>query len=249
MGEVVAVRPLAVKKGSEEGFEKFVTSRIYPAFQNHVPGVHSYVYKGDRGENKGLYINLYVFESVEVRNTYFPAEGADINEMYASHWEAVSHITDEMVAFIDTSQVVVYTDYVSINNVPEAGAGRSAMDELASQEVYWFLELAINDGKKDAFMEMMYDMVTATRMDEPGTLNYEWNLSDDGKTCYIYERYSNSAAVMTHLGNFGAKFAERFTANVTPTKFMLFGAPSEEVKQALAGAGAVAQKPIGGFAR
>ena len=64
----------------------------------------------------------------------------------------------------------------------------------------------------------------------PGTLNYEWFIDADGKNGQIYERYADSAATMTHLGAFGEKFAERFMAVLEPTRLLVYGDPSDEVK-------------------
>ncbi len=54
---------------------------------------------------------------------------------------------------------------------------------------------------------------------------------------------------MVHLGNFGAKYAERFLACVDPTRLMVYGDPSAEVRAAMAGLGAVHMTQFNGFAR
>ena len=122
-------------------------------------------------------------------------------------------------------------------------------EKLMSDNIHWVLELDIKDGELDNFKGVMKDMVDGTRADEPGALNYEWFISGDGKQCHIYERYADSAATMVHLGNFGEKFAERFLAISTPTRLMVYGDPSAEVRAAMAGFGAVHMEQIGGFKR
>ncbi len=118
-----------------------------------------------------------------------------------------------------------------------------------SDNVHWLLDLNIKDGKLDDFKAVMNEMIEATRANEPGTLIYEWFISEDGKSCHIYERYVDSAATMIHLGSFGEKFAERFLAALEPTRFMVYGNPNDEVRAALEGFGAVHMSQIGGFAR
>lgn len=113
--------------------------------------------------------------------------------------------------------------------------------------VSWMLTLSVNDRKLDEFRALMDEMVTATR-EEPGTLMYEWFLSDDG-ACHLYERYTDDAATMVHLGNFGSKFAGRFLGCVTPTGFSVYGNPGAEVRQGLSALGPVYLAPFGGFAR
>ncbi len=117
-----------------------------------------------------------------------------------------------------------------------------------SEAVSWVLELAVKDGQLDAFKALAQEMSEATQ-DEPGTSHYEWFIDDDGKNVHVYERYADSAATMVHLGNFGAKFAERFMACVDPTRFMVYGDPSAEVRGAVAGLGAAHMTQFAGFAR
>jgi hypothetical protein len=98
------------------------------------------------------------------------------------------------------------------------------------------------------FKALMNEMVKTTA-NEPKTLNYEWTLGEDGKTCHLYERYADSEAMVAHLGSFGKNFAERFLAVVTPTRLGVYGVPSDEAKEALGGFSPVYMTPIGGFAR
>lgn len=66
-----------------------------------------------------------------------------------------------------------------------------------SDAVHWLLALNIKEGELDNFKALVKEMVDATKANEPGTLNYEWFVSDDEKTCHIYERYADSAATMS----------------------------------------------------
>ena len=118
-----------------------------------------------------------------------------------------------------------------------------------SENVYWILELTINSGRLDDLRTLMVEMVEATRKNEPGTLNYEWAISEDRQVCDIYERYQDSAAVMTHVKSWGENFASRFMELLTPTRFLVYGAPSQEVKDALADFKPTYMAPIGGFSR
>jgi quinol monooxygenase YgiN len=117
-----------------------------------------------------------------------------------------------------------------------------------SSVVSWNLQLSVNDGQLDNFISLMHEMVSATRA-EAGTQAYEWYLSEDRATCHICERYTDSDAVMVHLGAFGANFAERFLACVTPTAFFVYGDPSADARAALDGFGAAYYGTLGGFTR
>ena len=108
------------------------------------------------------------------------------------------------------------------------------------------LSLKINTDL-DTFKTLMNEMVASTK-GEQGTLNYEWFISEDGKSCHVFERYADSDALMSHLGNFST-FAERFMAAVEVTSLQVYGNPNEQVVEALTGFGADFLKPLGGFAR
>ena len=118
-----------------------------------------------------------------------------------------------------------------------------------SSHVYWILELEINPGREDDFRTLMAEMVSATQGNEPGTLNYEWTTSADGRVCHIYERYADSAAVMTHLAAFAERFAGRFMEVLTPSRFVVYGTPSAGVKEALADFDPTYMEPVAGFSR
>ena len=118
------------------------------------------------------------------------------------------------------------------------------MDNL---EIYWVFELAINPSRFEDLKTLMADMVEATRRNEVGTLNYEWAISDDRQVCHIYERFQDSAAIMNHLQLFGANFATRFFEILKPTRFVIYGTPSVEVKDALTASNPVYLASLGGF--
>jgi len=118
-----------------------------------------------------------------------------------------------------------------------------------SAHVSWVLELNIQPGRDADFRALMAEMVAATKANEPGTLNYEWSVTADGKQCHTCERYADSDATMAHLDNFGSKYAERFMAVLTPVRFTIYGTPSDEVKAALAGFHPTYVAPAAGFIR
>ena len=103
-----------------------------------------------------------------------------------------------------------------------------------TENIYWVLELDVHAGGLESFRALMLEMVAAANR-EPGTLNYEWNISTDGRVCHIYVRYRNCAAVMDHMASWDGNFSRRFTALATITRMSVYGAPDAQVKAALAG--------------
>jgi quinol monooxygenase YgiN len=111
------------------------------------------------------------------------------------------------------------------------------------------LELKIKPGELGNLKQLIPEMVESASTNEPGTLDYEWFFDAGETTCHIWERYTNSAAAMIHLGNFGEKFAERFMDALEPTRFTVYGSPSAEVQEALAPFGVAYMVPVAGFKR
>ncbi len=117
-----------------------------------------------------------------------------------------------------------------------------------SQTVSWNLQVSLREGRLDDARALMNDMMAATR-DEEGAKHYNWYITDDGSTCHINESYVDSDAVLVHLGNFGASFAERFLGCFQPTQLSVYGSPSDQARAALDGLGAAYLGHWGGFDR
>ena len=118
-----------------------------------------------------------------------------------------------------------------------------------TDDVYWLITAAIKEGQLENVKSINKELVSATLENEPMTLSYDWSVSEDGKTCYFFEWYDNSEAVMIHTASFGEKFAERLLGMIEIQKFEVFGNPNGEATKALSEFGASFHKSIGGFAR
>lgn len=118
-----------------------------------------------------------------------------------------------------------------------------------TDDVYWLITASIKDGQMENLKSINKELVSATLANEPMTLSYDWSVSADGKTCYFFEWYDNSEAVMIHTATFGEKFAERLLGMIEIQSFEVFGNPNAEVQEALSGFGASFHQSIGGFAR
>jgi quinol monooxygenase YgiN len=123
------------------------------------------------------------------------------------------------------------------------------MEEFMSEGASWMLELEIKEGREAEVRELAEEMVSATKADEPGTLDYEWSISSDEKQCHIFERYVDSAAVMTHVATFGEKYAARFLALLKPVRMVVYGSPSAAVQAAVADFQPIYMQTVGGFSR
>jgi quinol monooxygenase YgiN len=118
-----------------------------------------------------------------------------------------------------------------------------------TDHVSWLIELSIKPGELSNMKALMGEMIEATQANEPDTLAYEWHINDDGDSCHIYERYTDSAAVLVHLGTFGERFAERFLSTMDPVKLTVYGNVSDDARIALDGLGAAYHPSTSGFTR
>ncbi len=115
-------------------------------------------------------------------------------------------------------------------------------------QVSWVVQCAVKDGQLDAFKELMEEMVAGTS-EEPGTINYEWFISEDGSAVHIYEKYADSEATVTHVKGFMEKWARRFMESVDVTGFAAYGNPDEAARAVIKPFGGKLLGTWGGFAR
>jgi quinol monooxygenase YgiN len=66
------------------------------------------------------------------------------------------------------------------------------------------VEFAIKPGKLADFESAASAMREMVQRDEPGTLRYDWWLSDDGGRDINIEVFVDSDALVTHMGNTGS---------------------------------------------
>ena len=115
-----------------------------------------------------------------------------------------------------------------------------------AKAVYWIVALKTHPGAEAAFQAAREKLVASTK-EEPGALNYEWSVTEDG-LCHIYERYADAAAAKLHTAR-NRELIAKMAESVTRLSFTLYGAPDEELKQMLASRGALVMKAVDGFGR
>ncbi len=114
--------------------------------------------------------------------------------------------------------------------------------------VAWVIELDVKDGELATFTELMEEMVSGTSS-EPGSLAYEWYISEDEAKVHIFEKYADSDAMITHVNGFLQNWAKRFMECVDITRFVVYGDPSPAAREILDGWRARYMGPWGGFSR
>ena len=81
-----------------------------------------------------------------------------------------------------------------------------AATAIGSRHVAWMFELVVKPRGDADFRELMAEMAEATDRNEPGTLDYQWYVSDDGRRLHLFERYADADAAMIHIGTFGERY-------------------------------------------
>ncbi len=117
-----------------------------------------------------------------------------------------------------------------------------------SSQIAFIVELEIEADRQDDLRSAMKEMV-ASAVEEAGTLDYEWSVSADGTRCHILERYADSPAVLAHFARLAEKFPTRLAGIVKPVRCVVYGSPSDAVRQAMGRLDPVFMQPLGGFSK
>jgi hypothetical protein len=91
-------------------FLDFMMNKYIPETDKNFPGSKMYVLSGDRGERKNQIALMTVFESIQVRDKYYPSADKTSPEADAASGK-MKTITEEMMKFI-VDYTPVYTDWV-----------------------------------------------------------------------------------------------------------------------------------------
>jgi len=91
-------------------FLDFMMNKYAPASDENFPGTKMYILSGDRGEKKNKMAVMNVFESVEVRDKYYPATDESSPE-YDAAAAKMTAIQEELNKFV-IDYTRVYTDWV-----------------------------------------------------------------------------------------------------------------------------------------
>lgn len=115
-----------------------------------------------------------------------------------------------------------------------------------TEQISWCAELAVDPARLMEYKALNTEMINLSRR-EPGTLIYERHISDDQKTIFVYERYANQDAAVSHLRAFDELFSDRFHGMLQRKRFVVFGTPTGVLRSLLDRFGAIYTTSIGGF--
>jgi hypothetical protein len=91
----------------------FYKTKYIPEMEKAYPGVKEYVVWGDRGDNKNQIGTILVFESVAVRDKYYPAENSEsTSDAAKAAEEKLKAINEEFQKYILGGTKRFYTDWI-----------------------------------------------------------------------------------------------------------------------------------------
>jgi len=94
-------------------FLDFYVNKYIPEFEKNYPGVKSYLLWGDRGEKKNQIGTIDVYESVAVRDKYYPIENdTTMTEAVKLANEKMKVINQESGKFFIGDGTRTYTDWI-----------------------------------------------------------------------------------------------------------------------------------------
>jgi hypothetical protein len=113
MTKVFAIHYFDLKPGaSAEELDQLLAANPFPT----LPGWKTYYVKGDRGERTGKYGLIHEFDSIEIRDLYFPTENGDPNpdvqKLFTDPKQQA--LGPEFERLVTGGGVAVHTDYVLI---------------------------------------------------------------------------------------------------------------------------------------
>ena len=112
------------------------------------------------------------------------------------------------------------------------------------------IDLKVTDGQLETFKELVAEMIPFIKTEEPGTLIYNWYISEANHKGTLLERYKNNQAAIKHVNNFvSGKYVDRLMSICTFESITILGDASEELKETLKDFTEDFRNHIGGFVR
>ncbi len=92
-------------------------------------------------------------------------------------------------------------------------------------------DLRVHDEMRDNVAAVVEKCIARVRENEPGTLLYDWYVSEDGARCIVFDTYEDSDAALFHMQNLGPLVGE--LAALGTLRLEVHGEPSDELRAAI----------------
>ena len=111
-GNLIGLHTLTIKPNPDVTFNQFMDfleNKFIPKYEESFPGLKMYVLEADRGENEGKFGLLFMFDSKESRDKYWPNMD-ETSELAQQGFEKMRPTSEEMVKFGTWSST--HTDWI-----------------------------------------------------------------------------------------------------------------------------------------
>ncbi len=112
LGEMISITYPEVKPGKEKELEEFVAAKFNNAFQDNVDGYFVYLLKGNRGEFKGRYAILRIFDTFGRRKLYFPDDTGKPSQALIKARKQISSTMEKFQSYFASSPIAGSEDFV-----------------------------------------------------------------------------------------------------------------------------------------
>ena len=111
-GEVLAVRECKFKPGVDLAkFEKFIIEKFNPTMEGAYPGVKAFVTKVERGEKKGGYAFILIFDSRNTLNAITTGPDQPMGAWFVPFWEKTAAVRNELDEYMAEGWFAKFDDY------------------------------------------------------------------------------------------------------------------------------------------
>jgi hypothetical protein len=108
----IALREATLKPNVRgEDFERYFADSVAGPMNRHIPGVHAYLLKGERGARVGGYVIVFEFDSLGRRNEYFPKRDTTSTRWQQLAQALPANSVDNLSRYVEIRD---YTDYVVV---------------------------------------------------------------------------------------------------------------------------------------
>ncbi|MBN3582151.1 antibiotic biosynthesis monooxygenase [Algoriphagus aestuarii] len=99
-------------------------------------------------------------------------------------------------------------------------------------KIHLIAKFEIHPGKEEEFKNLIPQCIEKVKANETGAERYEWYFNSEGTVCNVLETYSDSNAVLAHMGNVGGLLGE--LTSISDFSGEIYGSLSDELKAAIA---------------
>jgi len=121
---------------------------------------------------------------------------------------------------------------------------------MRADDIHYTLQFDVRDGKMPEFESLVQQACDTCEPDEPGTLVYRWQMNGTGSRVQLHERFSDEAAMLTHLaGPAATEVFPKLMEIADVSRFDVHGDPSSAAAETLAAFGGTVFSQWKGFDR